>query len=451
MENEDNKIVGDSVNNSNNVVNASDNQSEVVNVPENQAPAADNNWASAEAPTNVEVPVAAENVVEQVPEEDNKKKKKEKKKKKKDEEVVVTSNVADSKPVKIVETSVTQGASGSQVIGSIEGEVVTPNNSPMPLPIDITLKRQFDNSTKIKKVRVVTKAERIISTIVSICVIAILGFAGWVGYKYFYLENPNKFYLKNMKIEIGSELPISVVNYITVPAETADYTIVDDMEYAIDLSSVKPDVVGVYNYSVTHKGIKKTATVTVEDTVAPTIIAKSQDDLIFLKNYKITKEDLVESCEDYSNCTYRLAFTVDTEIPGTKEVKLLVSDDVGNEKEEIITVRVISIEKTLVCTSSEVVSTDNTHKTVNEYTLNFDENDYLVTKSGKVRHTYTDYSAYFAKVNAIENSDSKDDYEIDKINFSYSKATDVETNNLNELQDLVKYYVDNGYHCNEKK
>ena len=348
-----------------------------------------------------------------------------------------TSNLEQTSSVTIVETSVTKGATGSEVIGNIQGESVIPTNNKLPDPIDITVKQKTDKS-KVKKVKVVSKKDRIISIIVSLFVIIVLVGSGYAVYYFGYKTNPSRYTLKTIYLELGDKLPSTVSYYVQ---STNQF---DDMEYNLDISNVSQNTIGTYTYTVTHKNVSKVAQVIVRDTKAPVLTLKDKELLVFQKNSKVTKDSIVLFCEDLSNCTFKTEFDINTETPGEKEVNSIARDDVGNETKETVKIQIIDIQKTLVCTSSNVESEDKSYFTNNIYTLNFDGNDYLVKQSGVIQYTYNDYAAYFAKLEEIQNNT---EYKINRTNFTYTKEIEVETNNLTSLSDLVNYYNDNGYTC----
>ena len=344
----------------------------------------------------------------------------------------------ESSEVTIVETAITKGAAGSQVIGSIDGDTAVANNNPLPGPIDINVKQKNDNKSKTKKVKVVSKKEKIFSILISIFVILVIGGAGFAIYYFGYKTNPGLYSLKNIYLELGDHLPNTVSYYVQSSNQF------DDMEYNLDISKVQENVIGTYTYTVSHKKVTKTAQVIVRDTKAPTLTVKEKEKLLFQKNAKVDKDDIVVSCEDLSNCTYKTEYEINTETPGEKEIKIIARDDVGNETTETVTIKIIDIQKTLVCTSSDINSEDNKYKNNDIYTLYFDGNDYLVRQSGIKLYTYSDYEAYFEKLAELQNDSN---YNFNRTNFTYSESTEVKTNNLTNLNDLVNYYNENGFTC----
>ena len=349
-----------------------------------------------------------------------------------------TSNVEEASEITIVETAITKGASGSQVIGNIEGESIYPTNVPLPEPIDITVKQKLNNKSKVQKVKIVSKKEKIFSVLISIFVI--LGFlgGGFAIYYFGYKTNPSLYTLKTIYLELGEHLPSTVSYYIE---NSNQY---DDMEYNLDISNVAQNIIGTYTYTVSHKNVKKSAQVIVRDTLPPTLTIKDEKNLVFQKNSKVSKENIVSLCEDLSNCTYKTEYDISTESPGEKEITVIARDDVGNETRKQVTINIIDVQKILVCTSPDVESPDKKFKYNNVYTLSFDGNDYLVKQSGVIQYTYSDYAAYFDKLNELQ-SDSK--YIFNRTNFSYTEPGEVKTNNLTKFNDLVSYYNENGFTC----
>lgn len=359
-------------------------------------------------------------------------------KKKKKEEVADAPMVEESSDITIIETAVTKGATGSQVLGNIEGDSVIATNNPLPDPIDITVKRKGNDKAKTKKVKVLSKKEKIAGFFLRLFVVLVLAGGGFSVYYFGFKTNPSRFTLKTIYLELGDHLPNTVSYYID---NSNKY---DDMEYNLNIDGVKQNTIGTYTYTVTHKGVTKTAQVIVRDTKAPVLKIKDKEHLMFQKNASVNKDDIVISCEDISNCTYKTEYEISTETPGEKEINIIARDEAGNETKEAVTIRIVDIQKSVVCTSSDIESTDKKFKQNDVYTLFFDGNDYLVRYSGIKLYTYTDYEAYFAKLEELQ-SDSN--YTFNRTNFTYSEATEVKTNNYTSLSELINYYNDNGFTC----
>ena len=370
--------------------------------------------------------------------EEKKRLKQERKLAKKNKGVVTNSNVEQSMEVEVVETAVTMGSSGSKVIGKINGENVIPTNDTLPSPIDITVKQQLDSKNKIKKVKVITKKDRIISIIVTIFVILGFGAAGYGVYYFGYENNPAIFELKTINLELGDELPNTATYYVTSPKS------VDDMTYSLDLSRVAQNITGSYPYSVTHQNATKTGTINVKDTKPPKLTIKDSEKLVFMKDSVVKVDDIVESCEDVSECDYKTEFVIDTSTQGEKNITITAKDNVNNTTNLDVTIKIIEISKTVLCISPVSVVKENVVSSRDEHSLYFDSKDYLVKSSGARRYMYYDYTEYF---NFIREHENDDEYIIDRMTFAYLTKININTNNLTSFSDLMNYYTENGYVC----
>ena len=350
----------------------------------------------------------------------------------------VTSNVHDVNNINIVETATLQGASGSSIIGSIEGDSVSANNNPLPKSIDLS-KPQEEKKEKTKKVKVVTKKEKIISILVTIFVIIVIGAAGFAAYYFGYLKNPSIFSVKTINLELGEALPTSVSYFVDSPLQ------LDDMEYTVDTSQVADDIVGTYTYYVTHKNVVKSGQVIVKDSIPPELKFKNDGKLVFMLNTKITKNDLVESCEDISNCEYKLEAEIDSSTPGDKVINVIAKDDKNNQKTYTVTAKVYDIQRTVSCESAPIPSENQTYTTINLIELNFDKNDELVLTKKYKQNTFSDFFAYFDEEDKYKNDEK---YVFDRASFSYKVEDDSnEVINVTSFNDVIKYYSDKSYTC----
>lgn len=358
------------------------------------------------------------------------------------EESNVSSNVASQPQIEIKEQNVLKGEAFSTTIGTINGDNVTTTNNALPEQIDISKKTTIvTEKNNTKKVKIVTKKEKILQIVISIfSVIVILG-AGYAIYYFGYLTNPSIFNVKNLTFEYGEVIPQSLTYYVTSQLN------VDDMDYNLDLSAVSSNI-GTYTYYVTHKTVTKSGTITIKDTVSPKITFN--DDLTFQKDTKIKKSDIVKECYDLSNCNYKLEYEVDTSTAGEKNVNIYARDDVGNEITESVVIKVIDVAKTIVCQSSPVPLVEGVSTISDEYTISFDSNDNLVLKSSASRVYYSDFFAYFELIK--EKGENNEDYIFDRRTFSYTtpKTDDVNLDNLTTLNEIRNYFTSNGFTCNEK-
>ena len=217
------------------------------------------------------------------------------------------------------------------------------------------------------------------------------------------------------------------------------------MEYSVNVSSVSHDIVGTYEYTVTHGNVTKKGQIIIKDTKAPVLTLKSADKLIFMKGDKITKDKLVEKCEDISNCEYKLENEIDTSSPGEKTVNVIATDEKKNQQSYPVTVKVVDIQRTISCESTPIPSEDAAYTTTTLIELNFDKNDELVLTRKYKNSVYTDYSAYFRDFNKYGEDET---YIFDKASFTCKvedKTQDII--NVTSFDDVTKYYADKGYTC----
>ena len=137
----------------------------------------------------------------------------------------------------------------------------------------------------------------------------------------------------DMTIELGSALNKDVTNYVS-------NKIIDVDEYSINLDEVPVDEngnvssLGEYEYDVTYKNIKKTGKITIVDTTPPVV---DVEPLTVGLNENYEAKDFLVTCDDKSSpCTANYASSDDGELSnteGTYDVKLVISDYVGNETE----------------------------------------------------------------------------------------------------------------------
>ena len=347
---------------------------------------------------------------------------------------IPVSNGANNN-IEIKKTATIKSESGTSVIGEISGDTITATNNPLPDKIDINSKPKVVNKETNKKVKVMTKREKIMSVLAYILVIFVIIGGGIAIYYFGFLNNPSNFNVKNLSFELGSELPTGVSNYITSSNK------IDGMEYSLDISGVGKEA-GSYNYSVTHKGVTKKGTITISDTKAPVVTLN--DNLNFTKGATITKDDIVKSCVDPSNCTYDLEKSIDTSTSGTVNVNIIAKDDVGNTVTTNAQITIIDISKTIVCLSASEKSSDDSYSTVIEDTINFDSNDKVVSSSSKKIVTYIDLNQFFTLYNAEKDNN---EYSFDKVKFSYSAKNDIDLSNLNNYNDVTASYNEKGYTC----
>lgn len=347
---------------------------------------------------------------------------------------IPVSNVSN-KDVEIKQTATIKSEVGTSVLGQINGDTITATNNPIPDKLDINSKPQNETKTNTKKVKVSTKREKIMGILALILVLFVIVGGGIAVYYFGFLNNPSNFNVKNLSFELGSELPTGVTTYITSSNK------IDGMEYSLNISKVDSKI-GLYSYSVTHKGVTKSGTITIKDSQAPVVTLK--DDLSFSKGSTITKDDIVSTCVDLSNCTYDLEKNVDSSTSGTINVNVIAKDDAGNSVTTTAKVTIVDIAKTLVCKSNPELASDGTYNTVIEDTINFDSTDKLVSSSSKKIVSYIDLNQFFTLYNAEKDNS---EYSFDKVKFNYSTKNDIDLNDLSNYNDISASYTTKGYTC----
>ena len=347
---------------------------------------------------------------------------------------IPVSNVSN-KDVEIKQTATIKSEVGTSVLGQINGDTITATNNPIPDKLDINSKPQNETKTNTKKVKVSTKREKIMGILALILVLFVIVGGGIAVYYFGFLNNSSNFNVKNLSFELGSELPTGVTTYITSSNK------IDGMEYSLNISKVDSKI-GLYSYSVTHKGVTKSGTITIKDSQAPVVTLK--DDLSFSKGSTITKDDIVSTCVDLSNCTYDLEKNVDSSTSGTINVNVIAKDDAGNSVTTTAKVTIVDIAKTLVCKSNPELASDGTYNTVIEDTINFDSTDKLVSSSSKKIVSYIDLNQFFTLYNAEKDNS---EYSFDKVKFNYSTKNDIDLNDLSNYNDISASYTTKGYTC----
>ena len=350
------------------------------------------------------------------------------------------TNPSNSTNIKIEETSVTKSQKGTVAVATINNGNVNILTEKMPESIDINVKENKIVNKNGKKVRIMTKRELITNIILSVFLILVLCGGGYGVYYYMFGNNPRNFETKNITVEYGEEIPASVRSYINL-------TDISEPDYTLDLSKVKEEI-GTYQYTVSYGKTTKTGTITINDTKAPVVTFKENKE--FDEGTIITKDMLVEKCEDISGCTYELTNEVDTKNPGTINASVTAKDNLGNAAEYTVDLNIVEKLTTLVC-SSTVVTTDENSKTLlesNTYTLEF--NNLKVLKNGtlKVLRTYLSDSDYIS----IKNNLVSEGYTLEEVNRRANKESSIDNvANLTSQEDIKAHLESNNYTCNIKE
>lgn len=354
-------------------------------------------------------------------------------------QMISNSNpLEDKKPgmnntLKIEETTTTKSQHGTMAVAQVTSNGVNVLTDKLPDAIDISNKMKKVIEKNGKKVRIMTKRELITNIILSVVFILLIGAGGYGVYYYFFFNNPRNFEVKDIKIEYGSEIPSSVLNYINL-------TDISEPDYTLDLSNVKSEI-GTYNYTVSYGNTVKTGKITIEDTTAPVVTFK--DNLEFEEGSTITKEMLVSECSDISECSYDLTSPIDTSKTGEVEASITALDNLGNKKDYPVNINIYEKIIKIICNKN---SLDMEKKiiTVSEYEAYFKSDKSL--KKGK----YRDIVYIKGDTNYETNKDSykSNGYVLDDSKETATKESNIDNiSNLTNQDDIKMHLESNGYTC----
>lgn len=349
-----------------------------------------------------------------------------------------SNTLEDKKPgmdntLKIEETTTTKSQHGTVAVAQVTSNGVNVLTDKLPDAIDISNKMKKIIEKNGKKVRIMTKRELITNIILSVVFILLIGAGGYGVYYYFFFNNPRNFEVKDIKIEYGSEIPSSVLNYINL-------TDISEPDYTLDLSNVKKDI-GTYNYTVSYGNTVKTGKITIDDTTAPVVTFK--DNLKFEEGSTITKEMLVSECSDISECSYDLTSPIDTSKTGEVEASITAIDNLGNKKDYPVNINIYEKIVKIICNKNNL-DMEKKIITVSEYEAYFKSDKSL--KKGK----YRDIVYIKGDTNYETNKDSykNNGYILDDSKETVTKESDIDNiSNLTNQDDIKMHLESNGYTC----
>ena len=339
--------------------------------------------------------------------------------------------------IKIEETSVTKSQKGTVTVATVNDGAVSILTDKFPEPIDISVKASKVVTKNGKKVRIMTKRELITNIVLSFFFVLALCGVGYGTYYYIFRNNPRNFETKNVTVELGEEIPQSVRSYINL----AD---ISEPDYSLDLSGVKNEI-GTYTYKVSYGNTTKTGTITVNDTKAPVVTFKDVKD--FDSGTVITKDMLVLSCEDISECSYELTSPVDTSNVGEVTASITAKDNLGNSADYTIDLNILEKLTKLICSKSGIGLDENSKMMVenNNYTLSFTGAKALKKGTLLTTRTYlgeTDYTS-------IKDNLQASGYILEEENKKATKTSEIDNVANLTNQDEVKTHLEsNGYICN---
>lgn len=350
---------------------------------------------------------------------------------------VVSQINSNPNNIKIEETSVTKSQKGTVTVATVNDGAVSILTDKFPEPIDISVKASKVVTKNGKKVRIMTKRELITNIVLSFFFVLALCGVGYGTYYYIFRNNPRNFETKNVTVELGEEIPQSVRSYINL-------TDISEPDYSLDLSGVKNEI-GTYTYKVSYGNTTKTGTITVNDTKAPVITFKDVKD--FDSGTVITKDMLVLSCEDISECSYELTSPVDTSNVGEVTASITAKDNLGNSADYTIDLNILEKLTKLICSKSGIGLDENSKMMIenNNYTLSFTGAKALKKGTLLTTRTYlgeTDYTS-------IKDNLQASGYILEEVNKKATKTSEIDNVANLTNQDEVKTHLEsNGYICN---
>lgn len=157
---------------------------------------------------------------------------------------------------------------------------------------------------------------------------------------FLYYKKKSTISLKNIKVEVGSELSTDVKDYLK------NNTLYSN-RYKLYLNSVDVNTVGKYEYKVKYNKHVEKGYINVVDTTPPKVVI--DDDVIISNKEDFNPNILVLKCDDASlPCTVSLKNKRDTDTlknVGKYSINIIISDSEGNTKEETVNVTVSDDEK----------------------------------------------------------------------------------------------------------
>lgn len=165
---------------------------------------------------------------------------------------------------------------------------------------------------------------------------------------YVFVYKPHHFGLKQLTFEINSELPQDINEYLKKP-------VVSTSLYKLDLSKVKTDEVGTYEYTISINKNKQKGKIKIVDTNPPEYKIK-QNVKVEVDNEDFFIGDVIETCTDAS-LPCLISYKNDKDINflksvGKHSITIVISDIYKNKKEETIEIEVV--KKGTIVTEEEL-------------------------------------------------------------------------------------------------
>ena len=365
--------------------------------------------------------------------------------KKMDLSAIIPKSVQDSgeQGISLTSRDAELKGDGSISIGTIniDGEITMSPNAAFPEQIDIEERKKiaqknkgiFKKEKKKKNNKNAQRFQNRAALLSLVVIIGLVGFAFWVKNR----PTDKDFKPLPVEVELGDALPRETSYYVK-PGIGKE---VDDLLYVLDLSKVKADEVGEYEFTVKHSGIEKTGIVTVKDTTPPTLETR---EVRITEGASINAAQFVSKCFDYSGCNYSFK-EVDTESKytsiGTHVVYVVATDAFQNSTTKTASLIIESDGIVKKYVKYYEFDFKAGYEREERYELTFKQYDtYSALLRGTHKNTYKyDDEAKFKE--AAKSYSGEAGYTIDEAKMSIIKTEAVTTigSNYTNLEDIEEF------------
>lgn len=351
-----------------------------------------------------------------------------KSKKSKKQEVEVKPVVVEDNNVSITSSNSDFKLDGVVKVGDITQEGLVLNDNPFPTLIDVEArKNQKINDEKHKNNIRKKNANPNVNKATFASVIVLFIVVGGLCYWYFNKTDPEAFIVKTVSSEIGEELSTSISKYIEQEEK------IDEMEFKLDISQVKTDIIGDYTYFVTKGDVKKGGTIKIVDSKGPMVEVK---DFVTKLNSVVKVEDFVSSCSDISNCTLAFDKTVSTSTPGEQIVVITAIDKYTNKTVVEAKLNVLANLETLNCSNSVNYLDTYGYELEIKFILNYNDRIYYNQKFVRT-YRFEDPDDYKKQREKLFGKDHYSFNDLDLMIY-YNKDYKVGNSNINQMKEIFE-------------
>lgn len=237
---------------------------------------------------------------------------------------------------------------------------------------------ELDPNAKGKK-----KSNKFLLALLLLIIVGGLGYAAYYFINVKGILNSSSVVVKEVSSEKDETLSSNIDDYATFKNTSSSNCV-------LNTEKVNIHTIGSYNFTVTCGKKSYTGKVTIKDTKAPEIEAKTN---IIVAGTNLQPEMLIDKASEEAKYAYQSdAETANYQTAGLKNIKVNVSDNYSNTKTYIIPVIVTSSEYSMGIVSKRDVTADNTDAKITE------KNVILYNNSGGNVND-TSYTAYIIKFN----------------------------------------------------